>query len=68
MKVFFDASIIIAALLSPTGGSSLLFAYIKLGKITGITSQTAVEEVLEEEIGVVQIELLNKTDTVPEIP
>ncbi len=49
MKVFFDASVIIAALLSPTGGSSLLFAYIGLSKITGITSQTAVEEVVEEE-------------------
>ena len=49
MKVFFDASIIIAALLSPTGGSSLLFKYVKLRVITGVTSQTAIEEVLEED-------------------
>lgn len=47
MRVFFDASIIIAALLSPTGGSSLLFAYVKAGKIIGITTRTAIEEVLD---------------------
>ncbi len=49
MKVYFDASIIIASLLSPTGGSSLLFQYIKLGKIIGITSQTTIDETLEED-------------------
>ena len=48
-RVFFDASVIIAALLSPTGGSALLFQYVKLGKIIGITSQTAIIEVLEED-------------------
>ncbi len=48
-RVYFDASIIIAALLSPTGGSALLFEYIKFGKIIGITSQTAIDEVLEED-------------------
>lgn len=49
MRVYFDASIVIAALLSPTGGSAQLFRFIKLGIITGITSQTVVEEVLEED-------------------
>lgn len=49
MRVFFDASVIIAALLSPTGGSSLLIKYLKKGKIIGVTSQTVVEEVLEED-------------------
>jgi predicted nucleic acid-binding protein len=49
MRVYFDASIIIAGLLSPTGGSAQLFWFIKLGIITGITSQTAIEEVLEED-------------------
>ena len=48
-RVFFDASIIIAAVLSKTGGSSLLFQYIKIGKIIGITSQTAIDETLEED-------------------
>ena len=48
-RVYFDASIIIAALLSPTGGSSLLFQYIQLGKIIGVTSQTAIDEVLAED-------------------
>lgn len=49
MRVFFDASVIIAALLSPAGGSAQLFRFIKLGKIVGITSQTVIEEVLEED-------------------
>jgi putative PIN family toxin of toxin-antitoxin system len=49
MRVFFDASIIIAALLSPTGGSALLFQFIKTGRITGVTSQTVIDEVLEED-------------------
>lgn len=49
MRVFFDASVIIAALLSPTGGSSQLLKYIKPGKIVGITSQTVIEEILEED-------------------
>ena len=48
-RVYFDASIIIAALLSPTGGSALLFEYIKQGRIIGITSQTAINEILEED-------------------
>src|SRR3990167_356865 len=49
MRVFFDASVIIAALLSPSGGSYQLLKYVKLGKITGITSQTVIEEILEED-------------------
>ena|SRR3990167_4200460 len=49
MRVFFDASVIIAALLSPSGGSSQLFKYIKLKKIAGVTSQTVIEEILEED-------------------
>lgn len=49
MKVFFDASVIIAAMLSSTGGSALLFQYIKLGEITGITSQTVIDEVIEKD-------------------
>lgn len=49
MKVFFDASVLIAALLSSTGGSSLLLQYAKTGKITGITSQTVIEEILEND-------------------
>lgn len=49
MRVFFDASVLIAALLSPTGGSSLLLAYVKAGKMIGISSQTVIEEIVEEE-------------------
>jgi len=49
MRVFFDASVIIAAFLSPRGGSAPLFQFIKTGEITGITSQTAINEVVEED-------------------
>lgn len=49
MRVFFDASVIIAALLSPSGGSSLLLKLVRADKIIGITSQTVVEEILEED-------------------
>lgn len=48
MRVYFDASVIIAALLSPTGGSALLLEYVKKGKISGITSQTAIAEILDK--------------------
>jgi len=49
MKVYFDASVIIASLLSATGGSSRLLKFIKKGIIYGYTSQTVLEEILEEE-------------------
>lgn len=49
MKVYFDASVIIAALLSPSGGSHLLLKYVQVGKIVGISSQTAIDEILEED-------------------
>lgn len=49
MKVFFDASVVIAALLSPDGGSSQLFKYLKTGKIIGLISQTVIEELLGED-------------------
>lgn len=48
MRVYFDASVIIAALLSKTGGSLLLFNYIRIGKIKGITSQTVIEEIIDK--------------------
>ena len=47
MRVFFDASVIIAAVLSRTGGSALLLRFIKTGRIVGVTSQTVIEEVVE---------------------
>jgi predicted nucleic acid-binding protein len=49
MRVFFDASVIIAALLSPTGGSALLFQFIKAGFLVGLTSQTVIAEVFGED-------------------
>jgi putative PIN family toxin of toxin-antitoxin system len=45
-KVYFDASVIIAGLLSPTGGSSALLTLAQQNSIIGITSQTVVEEIL----------------------
>jgi len=49
MRVFFDASVIIAALLSPTGGSAQIFNFMKAGLIKGVASQTVIQEVLEED-------------------
>ncbi len=49
MRVFFDASVIIAAMLSPTGGSAYVLKYAKAGKIVGITSQTVINEILDED-------------------
>lgn len=46
-KVYFDASVIIAALLSSSGGSAKLVTCIHPGLIAGITSQTVIDEVLE---------------------
>lgn len=57
MKVFFDASVIIAAILSSSGGSSLLLEFIRVNKIAGITSLTVVDEILEED----KSKKLNKT-------
>ena len=48
MRIYFDASVITAALLSPSGGSALLLQYMKTGKIHGVISQTVVEEVLSK--------------------
>ena len=44
--VYFDASIIIASILSPTGGSSALIDKVKSSDILGITSQTVINEIL----------------------
>lgn len=49
MRVFIDASVLIAALISPTGGSSLLLKYAAAGKVTGIISQTVIDEILKED-------------------
>lgn len=45
VKIYFDASVIIAAMLSSTGGSAKLMQFVRLGEIAGVTSQTAIEEV-----------------------
>jgi len=49
MRVYFDASVLIAALLSPNGGSSLLIQYVKAKLIIGIISETVIEEILDED-------------------
>ncbi|MDO8573182.1 MAG: putative toxin-antitoxin system toxin component, PIN family [Candidatus Daviesbacteria bacterium] len=50
IKVFLDASVIIPALLSPTGGSFKLVQFIKLKAIIGITSRTVIEEVEDNSV------------------
>lgn len=46
-KIFFDASVIIAAILSPTGGSAKLLQFSKKRTIIAITSQTVIDEVVD---------------------
>ncbi len=50
VKIYLDASVIIAALLSPTGGSAKLLEFIKSGVTAGITSQTVIDEVEEHSV------------------
>lgn len=45
IKVFLDASVIIAGLYSPTGGSALILRLIEKNKIIGLTSQAVLGEV-----------------------
>ncbi|OGG20937.1 putative toxin-antitoxin system toxin component, PIN family [Candidatus Gottesmanbacteria bacterium RIFCSPHIGHO2_02_FULL_40_13] len=45
-RVFFNASVIIAGLNSPSGGSAKLLKYAKQKQITGIISEIIVDEVL----------------------
>lgn len=45
-KVFFDASVIIAAIISPKGASFELLKYASKKKIIAITSKTVINEVL----------------------
>lgn len=47
IKVYLDASIIIAAFISKTGGSAKVLDLIRENKIMGITSQTVVDEIEE---------------------
>jgi putative PIN family toxin of toxin-antitoxin system len=45
VKVFFDASVIIAAMLSPAGGSAYLLDTARKSLLVAITSQTVIDEV-----------------------
>lgn len=45
IKIFLDASVIIASMLSPTGGSSKVIRLGQLGEWAQITSQTVIDEV-----------------------
>lgn len=47
IRIYLDASVIIAAMLSPTGGSAKLIQFVRLGAVAGITSQTAIAEIEE---------------------
>lgn len=52
-KIFLDASVIIASILSPTGGSAKVIRLGQLGQWAQITSQTVIDEVKDhtEKIG-----------------
>lgn len=46
-KIFFDASVLFVALYSQTGGSHALCMLVKKKLIVGITSQTVINEILD---------------------
>lgn len=50
IKAYLDASVIIAALLSPTGGSAKLLEFVKLGVVVGFASQTVIDEIEEHSL------------------
>lgn len=50
IKVYLDASVIIAALLSPAGGSAKLLEFVKLGVVVGVASQTVIDEIEEHSL------------------
>ena len=45
-KVFFNASVILAGLRSPGGGSGKIIGWVKNGKIDGVISEVIVDEVI----------------------
>jgi predicted nucleic acid-binding protein len=45
-SVFFNASVIIAGILSPSGGSSKILGWVKRGKIKGVISEVVFDEIL----------------------
>lgn len=45
-KVFFNASVVLAGLRSPAGGSGRLLSFAKDGKIDGVISEIVLDEVL----------------------
>lgn len=46
-RIYFDASVVIAAILSKTGGSAKLIQFVRLGVVVGVISQTVIAEVEE---------------------
>lgn len=46
-RIFFDASVIISAILSPTGGSAKFINLAQNKRIVAITSQTVIDEVTD---------------------
>ncbi len=50
IRVFFDSSVIISAIISKTGGSRRLMELTKENKLTGVISQGILEEVISKTI------------------
>lgn len=48
LKVFFNASVILAGLRSPTGGSAKILGWSRKGKICGIVSEVVLDEVFRK--------------------
>jgi uncharacterized protein len=51
-KVFFNASVVLAGLRSPAGGSAKILSWVKKGKVEGYISEVVLDEVLKHAIKV----------------
>jgi len=67
MKVFLDASVIIAAFLSKTGGSAKILHLGKTGRVRLVTSETVIKEVRDnlKKVGRTQKQLIEFINDFP---
>lgn len=49
-RIFFNASVILAGLGSPTGGSGKLLNWVRKGSIQGVTSEIILDEVMRNRV------------------
>lgn len=61
-KVFLNASVILAGLRSPTGGSAKVLGWVKKGNVEGYISEVVLDEILKHviKVGLTEISVMKK--------